>query len=650
MSKKTSIVKDDSSSLDLLHSLVREAFDPEKPTKLDLLMVTLASTETSDEHMTRILQLLVTDNVAMAMRRRCDQKRVLDLLVKSSWSMRGSSVITAFVDFTLDVLISNLWAAKNFLQVVVQLFVVSKKDVGDPTADDVDEELQRRRRHDLLFENAHCVIGAVTQRIPGVRHHLLAVLEKSFPFKKTPTYVQECFVLNLLRVCDHHPDLRPPLLMLLFQRLTALDVLASRQDIMEKEDDASLSSKGISPVVDFNASSSSSSSSSTDEFYLLSSRLSLCFGTRTVHEVARTLDRLLLIVFQWLSREWRLSRGRKARGGESSNNSLSVSSSFSSPSSSTDSFQALWRTLLSVFQQTVLTSESTTHSQFILFYVSSLSPALTDAFVDFLWKRARDFNQAPVIRRAAACYIASFAARANFLKEVTLKTIFENMLAWAARYCEKAESGTSSFTRSTSTIISNTTQSRNRHSTFFIVVQAMFYIVIFRHRILFDNSQRALGLKLKRLVDSPLNPLQFCVPDIADRFAVVCSSYALIDCFPIINANRRSAVPLADSHQGDSVFATFFPFDPYLLVQSGVYITMNGSFLDYEGFSVGADSPAVVSVNSSHAIESMDFSDSTEMEDSMFQGESKTEKRQRIDSISFDNDDEFCCLDLMFLE
>ena len=68
------------------------------------------------------------------------------------------------------------------------------------------------------------------------------------------------------------------------------------------------------------------------------------------------------------------------------------------------------------------------------------------------------------------------------------------------------------------------------------------------------------------------------------------------------------------------------------------------------GFSVGADSPAVVSVNSSHAIESMDFSDSTEMEDSMFQGESKTEKRQRIDSISFDNDDEFCCLDLMFLE
>ena len=270
-------------------------------------------------------------------------------------------------------------------------------------------------------------------------------LNRSFPFKKTPTYVQECFVLNLLRICDRHLDLRQPLIVLLFQRLTALDVLASRSDIIEKDygEDASLNlNKGISPVVDLNSSrsglSSSSSSSSSDEFYLISNRLSLCFGARMTHEVALTLDRLLLIVFQWLTREWRLSRRKKSKSAESSSISLSVSSSSSlsssfSPPSSTDSFQALWRTLLSVFQQTLLTSESTAHSQFLLFYVSSLSPLLTDAFVDFLWKRARDPNQAAVIRRAAACYIASFAARANFLKEVTLQTIFENMLAWATR-------------------------------------------------------------------------------------------------------------------------------------------------------------------------------------------------------------------------
>ena len=61
------------------------------------------------------------------------------------------------------------------------------------------------------------------------------------------------------------------------------------------------------------------------------------------------------------------------------------------------------------------------------------------------------------------------------------------------------------------------------------------------------------------------------------------SSYELIDCFPIINANRRSTVPLADSQLGDAAVTTFFPFEPYLLIQSGVYINANDSYLEYVG-------------------------------------------------------------------
>lgn len=63
------------------------------------------------------------------------------------------------------------------------------------------------------------------------------------------------------------------------------------------------------------------------------------------------------------------------------------------------------------------------------------------------------------------------------------------------RYCEKAESGMdgpSSFTRSSFTSsISNSTHSRslNRDATFYLVVQSIFYIVVFRHQKLFGNSQ-----------------------------------------------------------------------------------------------------------------------------------------------------------------
>ena len=73
------------------------------------------------------------------------------------------------------------------------------------------------------------------------------------------------------------------------------------------------------------------------------------------------------------------------------------------------------------------------------------------------------------------------------------------------------------------------------------------------------------------------------------------SSYQLIDCFPILNANRRSRVPQADGRVvyeddvGDEdsrdFSKAFFPFEPYLLIQSGIYINGNDFYLEYDGKS-----------------------------------------------------------------
>ena len=77
------------SASDPLHALVREAFDESKPAKLALLPASLASNETNDDEMTRLLELLVSDAEATKMRRKSNQKRVLDLILKSKWSHRG---------------------------------------------------------------------------------------------------------------------------------------------------------------------------------------------------------------------------------------------------------------------------------------------------------------------------------------------------------------------------------------------------------------------------------------------------------------------------------------------------------------------------------------------------------------------------------
>ena len=77
------------------------------------------------------------------------------------------------------------------------------------------------------------------------------------------------------------------------------------------------------------------------------------------------------------------------------------------------------------------------------------------------------------------------------------------------------------------------------------------------------------------------------------RYFYTISSYQLIDCFPIINMNRRLQVPLADGRvvhddsnrdeEKQTLQGAFFPFEPYLLSHSGVFINGNNSYLDYEG-------------------------------------------------------------------
>ena len=73
------------------------------------------------------------------------------------------------------------------------------------------------------------------------------------------------------------------------------------------------------------------------------------------------------------------------------------------------------------------------------------------------------------------------------------------------------------------------------------------------------------------------------------RFPHYFSSYQLIDCYPIININRRSRIPQAD---GRVVYEDVgseekndcpFPFEPYLLRLSGIYINGNNAYLNHQG-------------------------------------------------------------------
>ena len=72
-----------------LETLVREALDPEKLSKLDLLTTTLGTFNTSDEDVGRLLQLLLVDGGVIAAMKSENKKRILNMLLKVKWAGRG---------------------------------------------------------------------------------------------------------------------------------------------------------------------------------------------------------------------------------------------------------------------------------------------------------------------------------------------------------------------------------------------------------------------------------------------------------------------------------------------------------------------------------------------------------------------------------
>ena len=74
---------------DPLASLVREALDPEKPSRLDQLGALLMSIETSDDDVGRLLQLLLADGGVTEAMKAGGKKRVLNVILNTKWAGRG---------------------------------------------------------------------------------------------------------------------------------------------------------------------------------------------------------------------------------------------------------------------------------------------------------------------------------------------------------------------------------------------------------------------------------------------------------------------------------------------------------------------------------------------------------------------------------
>lgn len=80
-----------------------------------------------------------------------------------------------------------------------------------------------------------------------------------------------------------------------------------------------------------------------------------------------------------------------------------------------DKTKSLYRDILMTFDKVILSTYNTHHIQFVMFALCSYKTSITEAFLNYLWKKVCSLNVASVHRQAAVGYFASLIARGTFV-------------------------------------------------------------------------------------------------------------------------------------------------------------------------------------------------------------------------------------------
>ncbi|XP_061455733.1 RNA polymerase I-specific transcription initiation factor RRN3 isoform X2 [Rhineura floridana] len=377
------------------------------------------------------------------------------------------------------------------------------------------------------FNTCHRALQTIAKYVPLTPQFLMSVLVEKFPYVNKSERTLQCYVHNVLRISGYIPTLRHDILELVIERVLKVDVSAPRKDI-EAAEEAESKETTEEGLFDMDEDGESPERNNV-----------------MAHPIAERLDILMIVLFSYVKDICHV------------NGKLDIGN-----------IKDLYRDLVAIFDKLILPTHGSCHVQYIMFYLSSFKLGIAEAFVEHLWKKLRHPNTPAVIRQAAGNYVGSFLARAKFVPILTVKTCLDLVVSWLHTYIDNQDTGSKAFCDVA------------LHGPFYAACQAVFYVVIFRHKQILDgNLKKGLAflqsLNFERIVMCQLNPLKVCLPSIVNFFAALTRKYQIAFCDTIIERNRRQVLPvIRSSCGGDSVetctnpLDSFFPFDPYILKRS----------------------------------------------------------------------------------
>jgi hypothetical protein len=383
-------------------------------------------------------------------------------------------------------------------------------------------------------ENSPTEDGLALNQITGVLCGILKVhpsacekagriIEENFPFSNRPVETIRNWVRSVLMVIEGIDQLSEFLMMVLIRRMVEIDVTIYK---IEEED--------IDPIF-------GSETPEVDE---------------NCDRMAQTLDAVMMLVIEFLDRTLR------------------------KPEVPIE--HRLVRTSLSVFEGIVLLTHRVRCVQFLWFYLSSLRPAWSVAFLNILLQTAYSPQHGMPRRLISFAYLASFVSRATFINDNYASRTAQYISTFARENMHLAEHHV---------VCGNLTHPQL--ILFLASVQALCYLLCFRVSSL-AKDPAALDILLPSagataaaeaftpVLDSACQPLTRISRHVAKEF---CRSLKTVR--PQLTAalqqqlqrspiKGRAAQEVEDTEEGAfegeaSGLDLFFPFDPYRLRHSSIY-------------------------------------------------------------------------------
>ena len=416
---------------------------------------------------------------------------------------------------------------------------------------------------------------------PKGKTELFPIISSNAPYRVQPEEHLVRYYKQAFHVVNYLPSIQNQLIELIVDKSLEIDVEIKISDDGEATIDIERDERIQSEIFEFDDSDAKPNQQKDD-------------GQSQVDDMANKLDSLLSLLFQFIE--------------------------------SRPAIADIFPILLNVVMNSILITHKSKFVQFIILYACGIDeqrqrnnedetttttttksgrkqqPFYRD-FANHLIENVLDPYRATSTRQTAALYLASFVSRGAFVKPETVCEMVRSLLQWTETYM-KALNPTQIYA-------ADARRQSSHHSLFYTVCQSVFYIMCFRGKeaiqyyhdqISAHRSQEELDLidlsstQWTRLCGHALRPLNFCLDSVKTEFLQLVRVFNLIDAATIeeisnverqvvikrkkptsirtpatLEKERRSG-GVGGLGRGRNPLDSFFPFDPFLLRQSHIFI------------------------------------------------------------------------------